>query len=238
MLGVEILKIFKRRFNYIYFFMSIILVGSMQYLKNLYHSLLGVTREEFFYNYTLKMILVMVIIFIVMNLTFSYKKDYSDGISKLIYHSRTSGFGNLFSKMLVNYVTALFYYMLLLFYELFMMFYLDNINLLVSRVLVNNLVLVAVILFFVVNLVTIIMVTFDNVHIIFPLTVLVLTFPTFIRNFVKEHYRKQISGDIFSESFMKISNQALVETLSMIQLFIYGICMFCIALIVKWIKDN
>ncbi|MDO4814450.1 MAG: hypothetical protein Q3988_05070 [Gemella sp.] len=103
----------------------------------------------------------------------------------------------------------------------------------------NNIVFSVVILFFVTNLALMIVVIFNNGHIAMMISILLLTMLTFIRDFLRNQYSMNLSGDIFSDSFLKISAVSTnLEISNIIQLLIYSICIFFISLIVKLIKNN
>lgn len=238
MLWVEWLKIFKRKFNYIYMTATALLILVLTIFEMNYN-ITDIKKEEFIYNYNLKLILVLAIIFIVINIISSYRKDYKDRVNKLIRFSKVSRFYNLLSKVLVNKIVGLIYYSTLMVLYIAVLYILNGPEIVLNTVAQNNVVLSITLLFFVTNLSLMMVVIFNSIHVAIPATVLFLTSLTYIRDFAKNTYNINWGGDIFSDSFFKISStNSSLELYNIVQLLIYSVCIFFIALIVKLIKNN
>lgn len=237
MIVIELLKIFKRKFNYTYLLIATLFLISIPFIKNTYFSNIELTREEFLYDYSMKLILVSTILFGIVNLLLSYSIDYNDQIAKLIKFSNISRFYNLFAKMIVNYsISTLFYFILLSIYIL--IFYRDS-NIMLSKIMANNVIISLLLILLVINLALLIVVIFTSVYLALPLTILMLTSLTFIREFINEEFKVQLAGDIFSYSFSTLSVQQIsIDMLNLIQILIYTVCIFFISIIVKLIKNN
>lgn len=236
MLVIELLKIFKRKFNYIYLTITILFLLSTHLLKNSYFPNVELSREEFLFDYSFKLITIFAIFFVILNIILSYVKDYNEKIAKLIRFSTVARFYNLFSKMITNYIVGCLYYFILLFIYLGV-FYRD-ISIVLSKVMENNLVFSLLLVLFASNLSLLIVASFTSIYFALPLTILLLTSLTFIREFISEQFNIQLGVDIFSYSFSKLSVQlSSLDMSTIIQLLIYTICAFFISLIAKFSKE-
>lgn len=235
MLWIELLKIIKRKLNYIYTMITMLVILSLVILEINYNNT-DINKEEFIYNYNFKLILIMSILFVILNIIYSYRKDYVDKINKFIRFSKVTRFYNLFSKLLANYIVVFIHYIMVTGTYIITLYYISGTDVQVDSIMKNNIIISLVILFFVTNLTLLTVVIFNNAHIALSLSILLLTILTFIRDFLKNQYSINFSGDIFSDSFSKIST--LDSSSSIIQLLIYAVCVFFVSLIVKLIKDN
>lgn len=240
MLRIEFLKILKRKFNYIYILGSGIVIFAIHYLVNSMYTDIGGSKEVVFYNYALKLILSLVILFAILNISLSYRRDYSDGLAELIRYSKVSRFSNIFSKLIVNYGVSVVYYMILvIIYSLFNYYSIGiDKSYLMGTIMQNNIILSLVLLLYASVLALLIVIVFNSIYTAVPISILLLTSLTFVRELIKEKYNIQLTVDVFADSFAKISEQTNLEVSSLVQLSVYSACIFLISLIVKLIKNN
>lgn len=238
MIGIEFLKVFKRKFNYIYILISLLSLIAVYYTKNTYYSDVDISKQEFFYNYFMKLIAILTFLFTIVNVILSYRKDYRERIHRLITYSKITKFYNLLVKIMVNYFLASIYYFLLLGIVALILYLSGNISILTIDSLKNNLIITLVLLLFVTNISILMVVIFNNSSVSIATSILLLTFVTFIREFIKGEYNVQLAGDIFADTFAKITHYSVVDSAILIQVAIYSVCLFFISLIVKLIKNN
>lgn len=237
MLIVELLKILKRKLNYIYLAVSILFLLSTHFIKNAYFPNLEVSSLEFLFDYSFKTITSLTIFFVVYNLIFSYAKDYNDKIAKLVRFSKVTRFYNIFTKMMVNYIMGAIYYSILL--SVYLAVFYRDFNTLLSKEMKNNLVLSLLLVLFATNIALLMAVIFTRVTLALPLTILLVTSLTFIREIASEYFKIQLVEDIFSHSFSKLSVQlATLDMVSSIQLLVYTLGILIFSTIIKVIKNN
>ncbi|MBF0710009.1 MULTISPECIES: hypothetical protein [unclassified Gemella] len=240
MIVVEFLKILKRKFNYIYVLGSIIVLIGLHYATNMVYKEISVNKVEFLYNYSLKWIVSIVVLFSILNTIFSYRKDYIDGLSKLIRYSEVSRLYNLFSKLIANYLIAvIFFIFITAFYSIFI-YYMQGADgfFLINSTMKNNTALSLSLILYASSVALLVSVIFNNIYLAISLSIFPLTALTFIREFIRETYKVQIGGDIFADTFAKISEHASFESSNLIQIIIYSVCIFLISLFIKLLKNN
>lgn len=103
MLKIEFLKILKRKYNYIYFLVSTIILLGLTYSYERICNYLNITSADFIYSYLYKVVLVFSMIIAVVNLVRSYREDYYTGVYKILKNANVSYFNSLFSKVLTNF---------------------------------------------------------------------------------------------------------------------------------------
>lgn len=236
MLGIESLKIFKRKFNYIYLLIAILFILSTNFLKSTYFPNIGITKEEFLFDYSFKLIIVLTNFFVILNITLSYAKDYNEKVSKLIRFSYTTRFYNLFAKMIANYIISVIFYFILV--VLYLSVFYGDFNIIQSSKMKSNVISSLLLILFVVTLSLLMSTIFTNIYLSLPFTMLILTSLTFIREFISEQFKIQLAGDVFSQTFDKVSMQQTVDIGNITQLAIYSAGTFILSIIIKVIKNN
>ena len=110
MLSIEFLKILKRKFNYIYFVFTLLVVMFLSYRYEYYSNYLNVEANNYIYEYLLKLVLLFTILILCVNLIFSYREDYKFRVNRIIYNSKVFKIGNLLSKLFsVTFIFTIFY---------------------------------------------------------------------------------------------------------------------------------
>lgn len=232
MLKIEFNKILKRRFNYLFLFVTTVLLIFLQYKRKDLEAYLSISSDEFFYNYNFKFILLLIFIYSILNIILSYRKDYKDSVNFLIQYSKKSRFTNLLSKLLVNYICSSIMYIFLLAIVIFP----KNIDIFKSS-FKYYIVLSMMLMFFVANLALVMVVIFNKATVALASTTLILTSLSFVREFLKRYY-DIIFNDIFSLSFERLSVEINNVYNTSIWLLVYSVAIFIISVILKATKDN
>ncbi|MBF0713808.1 hypothetical protein HZY83_03820 [Gemella sp. GH3] len=108
MLKIEFLKIFKRKYNYVYFLISSIILLGLAHNYEKISNYLDVTTVDFLYSYLYKVVLIFSMIIVVVNLVRSYREDYYTGVYRLLNKANVSYFNILVSKVQANILVFLF----------------------------------------------------------------------------------------------------------------------------------
>lgn len=107
MFSIEMLKVFKRKFNYIYSLFLVILVLFSTYKSQTIQNYLNISEEQYIYNYFYKYLMLLVAVIVVVNFVISYREDYKSRVVVLINKIKYSNVKNLLSKILANYILAI-----------------------------------------------------------------------------------------------------------------------------------
>ncbi|QWQ39355.1 hypothetical protein KMP11_03250 [Gemella sp. zg-570] len=247
MLKIEILKVLKRKLNYIYFVFLLLVSGLSAYKYQSIINYLEVDFETYLYNYVLKVLLILVAFILGLNIIFSYREDYKTKVNNIIYNSKVTNFSNIFSKLLVKFINFTLYYFLILAINLAYFHYIkifDLISFLKNVNYLYSLGLACAILLFVANFVLFILSMFNNTNLAVAISLLffagskyVVAYLVSFNNIFK--YLKYTFTDIhniaIAQIFLEQKNTLL---LTIITLIINSLILFLLSLILKWLKQK
>lgn len=248
MLNIEFLKITKRKFNYIYFMIIALILGSFSYKSDYFTNYLEINITEYLYEHLFKQLLIYTMIILGVNLILSYREDYKQKVNSIILYSKVSKFGNLFAKFIMTTIIFLLFYFLqvALIYGQFYFRKIITIGYLVGNIsLLYYFMTISSMLVFTSALVLFMISLFNNTNLAVSLSVLFFIGSKYLVSYAEGlhdifKYLKYSFVDIYNVAISYLSMTTLNKDLLMTSIILLAntVLLFVLSYILKLIKQK
>lgn len=186
MVSIELTKIFRRKFNYIYILLVALISSFVIYKEGYITSYLSISEDIFLYEYLFKAILITFCLLIIVNTIFNYVDDYKFKVINIIKYVKYGTFKLIISKILSNIIFFIIYSLFLI----VIMFYYHkyrgiNLDIMQQNVYIYYFIASIVILFFVESITLLVVSIFTNTNLSTSLVLLILIGAKFLVGYLK-----------------------------------------------------
>lgn len=244
MVSIELTKIFKRRFNYIYILLVTLISAFLVYKDRYITSYLSISEDIFLYGYLFKVILITFCLLLVINTIFNYVDDYKFKVINILKYNQYSSFKLIISKILSSIIFFIIYSLFLI---VIMFYYYKykgiNLDIEQQKIYIYYFIASITILFFVEVITLLVVSIFTNTNLSIALVLLILIGSKFLVGYLKSintifSNLKYTFFELFSTFFSKnnLNMELEIKYYNLILLLINIIVIILIILFINRIK--